>query len=104
MSRPTRIPAQTSRLFTYFAFRFKIRSAASASSTYEFTSQLFFDESFLSSLYTQQTPYTTKGDSGRLSNASDGIYNQGGSELLLTPTASGGGYAAAINIGMDVSA
>jgi hypothetical protein len=35
---------------------------------------------------------------------SDGIYNQGGSELLLTPTASGTGYAAAINIGMDVSA
>jgi protocatechuate 3,4-dioxygenase beta subunit len=83
---------------------FKIRSAASASSTYEFTSQLFFDEIFLSSLYTQQAPYTTKGDSGRLRNASDGIYNQGGSELLLTPTASGSGYAAAINIGMDVSA
>ena len=83
---------------------FKIRSAASASSTYEFTSQLFFDENFLSSLYTQQAPYTTKGDSGRLSNASDGIYNQGGSELLLTPTASGSGYAAAINIGLDVSA
>jgi protocatechuate 3,4-dioxygenase beta subunit len=83
---------------------FKVRSAASASSTYEFTSQLFFDESFLSSLYTQQAPYTTKGDSGRLSNASDRIYNQGGSELLLTPTTSGTGYAAAINVGLDLSA
>jgi hypothetical protein len=39
-----------------------------------------------------------------LRNASDGIYNQGGSELLLSTTAIGSGYAAAINIGLDLSA
>ena len=52
----------------------------------------------------RQAPYTSKGDSAQLRNASDGIYNRGGSELLLTPTASGTGYAATLNIGLDVSA
>jgi len=82
---------------------FKIRQALSSSSAYEFTSQLFFNESFLTSLYTSTAPYTTKGDTGRLRNASDGIYNQGGSQLLLTPTAaSSGGYESTFNLGLNV--
>jgi protocatechuate 3,4-dioxygenase beta subunit len=83
---------------------FKVRSAAGASSTYEFTSQLFFPEDFLTALYTNVAPYSTKGDSGRVRNASDGIYRGGGSQLLLTPAANGDGYAAAFNLGLDIDA
>ena len=81
---------------------FKIRQALSASTSYDFTSQLFFDEGFLSSLYTSQAPYTTRGDAGRLRNARDGIYSQGGSNLLITPEASGSGYKGTLNIGLYV--
>lgn len=82
---------------------FKIRQALSASTAYDFTSQLFFDEGFLSSLYTSQAPYTTKGDAGRLRNARDSIYSQGGSNLLITPEAvATGGYKGTLNIGLYV--
>jgi protocatechuate 3,4-dioxygenase beta subunit len=81
---------------------FKVRSPAGADGAYEFTSQLFFPESFLTALYTGREPYTSKDDAGRLRNSADGIYNQGGSELLLTPTTTADGYAAAVNIGLDV--
>lgn len=81
---------------------FKVRSPAGTDAAYEFTSQLFFPESFLTALYTGQEPYTSKGDAGRLGNSADGIYNQGGSELLLTPTTTAEGYAAAVNIGLDL--
>ena len=83
---------------------FKIRSAAPASATYEFTSQLFFPEDLLSSIYSTQAPYSTKGDSGRLRNANDGIYAQGGSQLLLNPIASSEGYAVTLNLGIYTDA
>ncbi len=79
---------------------FKIRSVMGA--TYEFTSQLFFTEAFLTSLYTSQAPYTTKGDAGRLRNTSDGIYGQGGSQLLLTPASAGEGFTGRLNIALQV--
>ena len=77
----------------------RIRQALPGSTSYDFTSQLFFAETFLTSLYTSQPPYTTKGDAGRLRNANDGIYSQGGSNLLITPEASGSGYKGTLNIG-----
>jgi protocatechuate 3,4-dioxygenase beta subunit len=80
---------------------FKVRSAASAGSAYEFTSQLFFPERFLSAIYTERGPYTARGDDGRLRNANDGIYGQGGSRLLLEPVPRGAGYAATFNIGLQ---
>jgi protocatechuate 3,4-dioxygenase beta subunit len=79
---------------------FKIRGTTGSS--FDFTSQLFFTEGFLSQLYTSAAPYTTKGDSGRLRNSSDGIYNSGGSQLLVTPAASGSGYTTTLNIGLNV--
>lgn len=83
---------------------FKIRHSLSENSAYEFTSQLFFLESFLTPLYTQQTPYAMKGDAGRLRNVRDGIYNQGGSQLVLSPAATAEGYTAKLDIGLDVDA
>jgi protocatechuate 3,4-dioxygenase beta subunit len=79
---------------------FNIRSAATGNSTYDFTSQLFFPEPQLTQLYSSVAPYTQKGDAGRLRNNSDRIYNQGGSQLLLTPVTNGDGYRATFIIGL----
>jgi protocatechuate 3,4-dioxygenase beta subunit len=81
---------------------FNIRSAVSGNTGYDFTSQLFFNESLLTQIYTTQTPYTQKGDAGRRRNNRDGIYNRGGSQLLLNPTPSGTGYAATFNVGLVI--
>jgi protocatechuate 3,4-dioxygenase beta subunit len=78
---------------------FKVRSAASATSAYEFTSQLFFDDSLSDQVYTQE-PYSTKGER-TLRNAGDGIYSQGGSQLMLDVSRTGGGYAATFDIALD---
>ena len=80
---------------------FKIRGKNSAGSPFDFTSQLFFGEAFLASAY-GLPPYDSKSDSGRTRNASDGIYNRGGAELLVTPSSANGKYAATLNIGLDV--
>jgi protocatechuate 3,4-dioxygenase beta subunit len=74
---------------------FKIRSG-----NREFTSQLFFDEALTAKVYTGQ-PYARKGD-GWLRNSRDGIYRNGGSQLLLSPTAEGNGYSTTFDIGMNL--
>jgi protocatechuate 3,4-dioxygenase beta subunit len=80
---------------------FNIRSSVSGSTSYDFTSQLFFPETLLTQIYTSQTPYTQKGDAGRLRNAQDGSYNQGGSQLVPNPTQSASGYSATVAIGLN---
>ena len=60
----------------------------------------FFDDS-LSDTVQGQAPYT-KGIAGRLHNTADGIYNQGGSQLVLAAAAAGSGYAATFNIALQV--
>jgi len=80
---------------------FKIRGTSSAGASYDFTSQLFFTEAFLSTAYAQ-SPYSNRSDSGRLRNASDSIYTQGGSQLLLAPDSANGAYTGSINLGLTV--
>jgi len=80
---------------------FTIRSNGSGAG-YEFTSQLFFDDALLTEMYTSTSPYTRKDDAGRLRNADDGIYNRGGDQLLLSPVAADGGYAATFDIGLAI--
>jgi protocatechuate 3,4-dioxygenase beta subunit len=78
---------------------FKVRSAASATSAYKFTSQLFFDDSLSDQVYAQE-PYSTKGER-TLRNSGDGIYNQGGSQLVLDVNQTSGGYAATFDIALE---
>lgn len=78
---------------------FKVRSAASATSAYEFTSQLFFDDSLTDQVYTQE-PYASKG-TRTLRNSGDGIYNQGGSQLVLDVSQTSSGYAATFDIALE---
>src|SRR5579859_6393680 len=80
---------------------FKIRTTGSNGQGYEFTSQLFFDDALSDQLYTQP-PYAQH--TGRdTRNATDGIYQGGGSQLLLALAQSGAGYTATLPIGLDLS-
>jgi protocatechuate 3,4-dioxygenase beta subunit len=67
----------------------------------EFTSQLFFDDAFTDAVY-QATPYSTRG-TRNTRNSSDGIYRNGGSQLLLNVKPDGAGYAANFEIGLNLN-
>lgn len=63
--------------------------------------QLFFPEEVTNRIHAAQ-PYASKGRRNAL-NASDGIYQSGGSQLLLNlGSDSGKGYAAAFDVGMNL--
>jgi protocatechuate 3,4-dioxygenase beta subunit len=80
---------------------FKIRSHTGSGAAYEFTSQLFFDDAITDKIYAQP-PYSAKGQR-TLRNEGDGIYNQGGRQLLLTPTKTTEGYSATFAIGLQMA-
>ncbi len=77
---------------------FKVRSQAGGSSGYEFTSQLFFDDSYTDQVY-RRAPYNARGARTTL-NGTDGIYRQGGTGLVLAVSESGEGYTATFNIAL----
>jgi uncharacterized protein (TIGR03437 family) len=79
---------------------FKIRLFDGATRTFDFTSQLFFDDTLTDQIFTQ-APYNTKSARGARNN-NDGIYNGGGSQLLLSLASDGqGGYTSVFDIGLS---
>lgn len=78
---------------------FKIRTGTGQA--YEFTSQLFFDDALSDQVYTQPAYAGKAGPHMR--NADDGIYRNGGSQLLLAPMPTADGYAATFDIGLNIS-
>ena len=74
---------------------FKIRVAG-----YDFTSQLFFDDTFTDQVYSQE-PYNQRGERNTR-NERDGIYGNGGDQLLLNVTQNGLGYSTAFDIGLQI--
>lgn len=78
---------------------FKIRTNAGSGSMHEFTSQLFFDEAITDQVHAQ-APYASKGQR-TLKNEGDGIYRNGGSQLLISPAKSDQGYTATFAIGLN---
>lgn len=81
---------------------FMIRTVGADGQAYEFVSQFFFDESLTDQVYSVQ-PYAAKGQRNTL-NASDNIYNNGGDQLLLNIAGdNSNGFAATINIGLDLT-
>jgi protocatechuate 3,4-dioxygenase beta subunit len=80
---------------------FKVRTDATSGKSYEFTSQLYFDDS-ITDLVNAQAPYASKGQR-TLKNAGDGIFKDGGEQLLLTPTKTNQAYAATFNIGLQTA-
>jgi protocatechuate 3,4-dioxygenase beta subunit len=80
---------------------FKIRMGASAAgSAHVFTSQLYFDDALTDRVHAV-APYASKG-SRTTRNAADGIFQSGGSQLLLNLTGDNTqGYAATFAIGLQ---
>jgi protocatechuate 3,4-dioxygenase beta subunit len=88
---------------------FKIRTTPEARRGYEFTSQIYFDDAISDRLFAQ-APYIPTGR-GRIRNREDGIFQDGGADLLLPLTAidaqslnnagnDTGGYAGTFDIGL----
>ena len=67
---------------------------------YDFTSQLFFDDTFTDQVYSLE-PYNQRGERNTR-NGRDGIYGNGGSQLLLNVTQNGSGYSAVFDIGLQI--
>ncbi|WP_299433504.1 intradiol ring-cleavage dioxygenase [uncultured Meiothermus sp.] len=65
----------------------------------DFTSQLFFDDALSDRIFTQPA-YAKSGS--RTRNASDSIYRNGGSQLLLDLAQSGAGYTATFDLGLNL--
>ena len=80
---------------------FKIRDSLESQQAYEFTSQLYFDDSLTDEVQSQGS-YAEKGQRD-LRNADDGIFQGGGDQLLLQPTQEGEGYAATFDIALDTT-
>jgi protocatechuate 3,4-dioxygenase beta subunit len=81
---------------------FMIRTSGADAQSYEFVSQFFFDEALSDQVYSVQ-PYVSKGQRNTF-NSSDNIFNSGGDQLLLDISGDNtNGYAAAINIGLDLT-
>lgn len=69
---------------------------------YDFTSQLFFDDTFTDDVYTS-TPYNSRG-ARRLRNDDDGIFRQSNGQMMLTVSQTANGYAATFDIALELSA
>ena len=80
---------------------FKIRTDAAATSGFEFTSQLFFDDALNANVYSQGV-YAAKG-APDVKNASDGIYQQSQGMTLLNVQPDGDGYAATFEIAIQTT-
>jgi len=83
---------------------FKVRTTTPANTSYEFTSQLYFDEILTDQIHAQ-VPYASNGPRDTL-NSKDIFYtSSGGDQLLLAPLPAPdtGGYAATFAVGLDLS-
>ena len=77
---------------------FKVRSQAEDGSVYDFTSQLFFDDSLSDSVFAT-APYAARGER-RTRNQDDGIFQSGGEQLTLALSPIAEGYSATFDIGL----
>ena len=79
---------------------FKIRTKGTSARTYDFTSQLYFDDA-LNERIQAVAPYSRSGRRA-MRNADDFLFRDGGRQLLLDPVQDAQGYAATFDIGLQV--
>jgi len=79
---------------------FKIRSAPAASPGFELTSQLYFDDAVTDRVHARQ-PYAAKGQR-TVRNPQDGIFKQGGSQLLVAVQEDSRGHHATLNVALQL--
>jgi protocatechuate 3,4-dioxygenase beta subunit len=80
---------------------FKIRTDPDAEAGFEFTSQLFFDDSLSRQVYSSGV-YASKGPQDQ-TNESDAIYNQSDGATLLDVTQDGDGYKTTFEIAVQLT-
>jgi protocatechuate 3,4-dioxygenase beta subunit len=80
---------------------FKVRSSPTANPGFEFTSQLYFDDRLTDRVFAQP-PYARRGRR-TVRNDRDGIYRNGGSQLLLAVTRDPSGYTAPFDIALHTA-
>jgi protocatechuate 3,4-dioxygenase beta subunit len=80
---------------------FKIRTSPADNQSYDFTSQLFFDDALNNQVFTQ-APYSSKGLL-TMRNSDDGIFQSSGDQLLLQPAQDTDGYTAIFDIGLQIA-
>lgn len=68
---------------------------------YDFTSQLFFDDTLTDEVFAA-APYNTRGERN-LRNDNDGIYGQSGGQMMLTVNKVATGYATTFDVALDLS-
>jgi len=78
---------------------FKLRQFDGASTTYEFTSQIFFDDALSDEVFAANAPYNGRGERDTR-NDNDSIFGEGGEQLVVALTASDGGYSGTFNFGV----
>jgi protocatechuate 3,4-dioxygenase beta subunit len=78
---------------------FKIRTHSAAQPGSEFTSQLYFDDAITDQVHAQ-APYSAKGQRTQ-KNDQDGIFREGGEQLLLQLTKAAEGYEGSFSIGLE---
>ena len=79
---------------------FKIRTALVARRSFEFTSQLYFDDGLTDCAHADP-PYAAKGPR-TARNQHDWFFRRGGDQLMLAPTSAADGYAASFAIGLQI--
>jgi protocatechuate 3,4-dioxygenase beta subunit len=78
----------------------RIRIFSGTTATYDFLTQLFFDDTLTDAVYTQ-APYSSRPSRDTL-DAADRVYGTDGAEIQLAPTADGsGGYVAAFTFSLS---
>ncbi len=83
---------------------FKVRTFSGAQKTFEFTSQIFFDDAISDEVF-KQAPYSSRG-ARDTRNAVDMVYtsnSNSGAMLLANATALDGGYQATFGIGLRLA-
>jgi protocatechuate 3,4-dioxygenase beta subunit len=80
---------------------FKVRTDPTAVRSYEFTSQLYFDDALTDVVHTR-APYAGKGQR-TMKNSDDRIFSRGGEQLLVAAKESDQGYAATFDIGLQTT-
>lgn len=78
----------------------KIRTAPVAQRSFEFTSQLYFDDGLTDRVHAD-LPYASNGQR-TARNQHDWIFRRGGDRLMLAPTATTDGYTASFAIGLQI--
>jgi protocatechuate 3,4-dioxygenase beta subunit len=80
---------------------FKIRTNPKSRQGHEFTSQIYFDDTLTDKIHAQ-SPYASKGQN-RLRNRQDGIFQDGGEELILQMALQPQGYTGTFDVGLLLS-